>query len=213
LFPGGLSPLSFSARFARHDCARRKFRVRLYDPTLDDIVIAVCDSWRVRFRCSHCGHTFTEYPAFALPHKRFIQENVLVKALRYLQDEQSEQAPQNKQAPPMTYRAAVRERRLPPSYEQNTQGRQLRHTTVWRWLSWLGSLQKLVQRATGMILEKDPSADVHRQTFPIAASKYRSESRRKTLQQAARLFHVAEIFSRTFGVSLFTHLGTAGAPG
>jgi hypothetical protein len=203
----------FSARFAKHDCARRKFRVRLYDPTLDDIVIAVFDSWRVRFCCSHCGKTFTEYPSFAVPHKRFVQQDVLAKALPYLQDEQSEQAPQNQQAPPRTYRAAVRERRLPASYIQDTHGRQLSHTTVWRWLSWLGSLRKLVQRATGMILEKNASADVHRQTFPIACHKYRSDSRRQTLQEAARLFHVVDIFSLTFGRSLFTHLGTAGAPG
>jgi hypothetical protein len=138
---------------------------------------------------------------------------VLAKALRYLQDEQSEQAEQKKQAPPRTYRAAVRERRLPPSYEPHTPGRQLSHTTLWRWLSWLGSLRQLVQFATGLILEKDPSADVHRQKFPLANSKHRSESRRQTLQEAARLFQVAEIFSRTFGRSLFTHLGTAGAPG
>ena len=205
LLPRGLSPLPFSARFARHDCAPRKFRVRLYDPTLDDIVIAVFDSWRVRFRCPHCGKTFTEYPPFAWPHKRFVQQDVLAKACKYLQDDPDQ---------PTTYRTAVRERRLPLGYRQHgPQGRQLSHSTVWRWLSWLGSWRELVQTATGLILEKDPSADVHRQDFPIARQKVRSEARRETLQQAARLFHVAEIFSHVLGVSLFTHLGTAGALG
>jgi len=192
--------LPFSGRFAKHDCAPRKFRVRLYDPTLDDIVIAVFDSWRVRFRCPDCRKTFTEYPPFALPHKRFVQQDVLAKALGYLQDPQA------------TYRTAVHERRLPAGYCQDGKG-QLSHSTVWRWLSGLGSWRTLVQKATGLILEEDPTADVHRQQFSIACFKVRSERRRKLLQQAARLFHVAEIFSRTFGVSLFTHLGTAGALG
>jgi hypothetical protein len=199
-----LSLLPFPASFAQHDCARRKFRLRVYDPTLDEIIVEVIESWRVRFRCRHCLKTFTEYPPFALPHKRFVKQDVLTKALKYLSAERES----NCRA---TYREAVWERRVPLSYATDQEGHQVRHSTVWRWLSWLGSLEDLRQRATQLIFQKDPQANLHWKPHPIADHKVRSEGRRKTLEQAAMTLDVVETFSHLFGISLFTHLETAGA--
>ena len=80
-----------------------------------------------------------------------------------------------------------------------------------RWLSWLGSLKNLVHRATQLILQKDPQADLHRQSRPVACGKVRSVHRRRTLEQATLTLQAAEAFQQYFGVSLFTHLGTGGA--
>ena len=176
----------------------------MYDPTLDEIVVEVIESWRVRFRCWHCRKTFTEYPPFALPHKRFVKQDVLAKALKYLSAEKTLKCR-------ATYREAVLEGRGPLCYAEDQEGHQFRHATVWRWLSWLGSLQDLQQWATQLIFQKDPQADLHWKPHPIADHKVRSEGRRQTLQRAARMLDVVETFSILFGGSLFTHLGTAGA--
>ncbi len=198
-----LSLLPFPASFTKHDCARREFRIRVFDPRLDEFVVEVILSWRVRFRCSHCHAVFTEYPPFALPHKRFVKQDLLAKALNYL----SGQPPDG----PATYRESVREQRVPPSYANDNNGRQLSHVTLWRWLSWLGSLTDLVQWGTQLVLQKDPQADLHRKSCPVANHQARSAQRRQTLEQATMTLHAAEAFSRCFGGSLFTHLGTAGA--
>ena len=199
-----MSVLPFPASFAKHDCARRKFRIRIYDPTLDEIVVEVIESWRVRFRCRHCLKTFTEYPPFALPHKRFVKQDVLAKALKYLS---AERGPNCR----ATYREAVWERRVPLSYAEDQEGRQFRHATVWRWLSWLGSLKDLRQWATQLIFQKAPQANLHWKLHPIADHKVRSEERRKTLEQAAMTLDIVDTFYELFGVSLFTRLGTCGA--
>ena len=191
-----------SASFTKHDCARRKFRVRVYDPTLDEMVVEIIESWRVDFRCGNCLKTCTEYPPFVLPHKRFVKQDVLAKAEKYLSAEQ----PRCR----ATYREAVREGTVPLSYAQDQEGHQLSPVSVWRWLSWLGSLEDLMQRATQLIFQKDPQADLHWKPHPIADHKVRSEARRQTLQRAARMLDVVATFSLLFGENIFTHLGIAG---
>ncbi len=156
----------------------------------------------MRFRCSHCDAVFTEYPPFALPHKRFVKQGLLAKAQQCLADQ-----PTDRQT---TYRESIREQRVPLSYANDHNGRQFSHVTLWRWLSWLGSLKDLVQWGTQLVLQKDPRADVHRQNCPVALAKVRSPQRRRTLEQATMTLHVADAFFQCFGVSLFTHLGTAG---
>jgi len=188
--------------FARHDCTRRWFRIRVFDPQLKEFVIEVLPSWRVRFRCRHCQKVFTEYPPFALPYKRFVKQDVLAKALNYL-----ERQPPDARA---SYRESLREKLFPLGYTHQDKGRQLSHVSLWRWLSWLGSLQDLVQRATQLILQKDPRADVHRQSCAVADAKVRSAPRRQTLEQATMTIRVADAFCLYFGVSLFTHFGTSG---
>lgn len=198
-----MSTLPFSASFTKHDCARRKFRVRVYDPTLDEMVVEIIESWRVRFRCGNCLKTFTEYPPFALPHKRFVKQDVLAKVEKYLSAEQ----PRCR----ATYRETVWEGTVPVSYAKDQEGHQLSHVSVWRWLSWLGSLEDLLQRATQLIFQKDPQADLHWKPHPIADHKVRSEARRQTLQRAARMLDMVGKFYILFGENLFTRLGTAGA--
>jgi hypothetical protein len=194
--------LPFPAAFTKHDCTRRQFRIRVFDPQLDEFVVEVILSWRVRFRCSHCHAVFTEYPPFALPHKRFVKQDLLAKTEHYFAQQQAGQ--------PTTYRQAVRDQRVPPSYAHQDDGRQLSHVTLWRWLSWLGSLKDLVQWGTQLILQKDPRADVHRQSCPVADANVRSDQRRRTLEEASMALHVANAFCQCFGVSLFTHIATAG---
>lgn len=195
--------LPFPASFAKHDCARRKFRLRVYDPTLDETLVVIVESWRVRFRCRHCRKIFTEYPPFALPHKRFVKQDVLAKALKYLS---AEKTPKCR----ATYQEVVWEGRGPLSYAEDQEGCQFRPSTVWRWLSWLGSLTDLREQATQLIFQKDPQANVHWKPHPIAAHKVRSEARRKTLEQAAMTLDIVSAFGLLLGSTMFTHLEIAG---
>ena len=163
----------------------------------------IIESWRVRFRCGNCLKTFTEYPPFALPHKRFVKQDVLAKAEKYLSAEQ----PRCR----ATYRETVWEGTVPVSYAKDQEGHQFSHVTVWRWLSWLGSLKDLRQWATQLIFQKDPQANLHWKPHPVANHKVRSEERRQMLEQAAMTLDIANTFYELLGVSLFTRLGTCRA--
>jgi hypothetical protein len=194
--------LPFPASFTKHDCAGREFRVRVFDPQLDEFVVEVIPSWRVRFRCSHCHAGFTECPPFALPYKRFVKQELLAKAQNYLAQQQADE--------PTTYRESIREQRVPLSCANDQNGRQLSPVTLWRWLSWLASLKHLVQRATQLVLQKDPRANLHRPCCPVPLAKVRSPERRRTLEQATLTLHAADVLYQCFGVSLITQMGTAG---
>lgn len=113
------------ADFARHDVSPRQFRIREGD------LICIISSWRVRFRCRDCGKVFTEYPPFALPYKRFAKPALIDHAKKYLQRD-------------ISYRQSVQGTHTPVAYDGQAgdQGRQLSRSTVWKWLTWLGSLKE-----------------------------------------------------------------------
>jgi organic radical activating enzyme len=69
----------------------------------------------VRFRCPHCEKVFTEYPPFALPHKRFVNQDVLGKAQKYL-----DRQPPDARA---TYRESLRKNRYPLGYANQNHAR------------------------------------------------------------------------------------------
>ena len=41
----------------------------------------------VRWRCPVCRRTFTEYPFFATPHKRYLRPQMMSRALQYVEDD------------------------------------------------------------------------------------------------------------------------------
>ncbi len=157
----------------------------------------------VRMKCSSCGKTFTLYPPFALPYKRYVSPEIMGRSLRYLRDDT------------MTYRRATCELlfsqtngrspprlALPVFYDSKPGG--LAPSTVHRWSTTLGRLKKTLQAATSLLLDK--GADIHRQAVDIAARKYRSEQRKDRLQEALRLFQAEAYYQVLFGRSIFPHL-------
>jgi hypothetical protein len=158
------------ADFARHDVSPRQFRIREGD------LICIISSWRVRFRCRDCGKVFTEYPPFALPYKRFAKPALIDHAKKYLQRD-------------ISYRQSVEGTHTPVAYDGQAgdQGRQLSRSTVWKWLTWLGSLKEPLQRITSLVLEKDPGANPARDVPPISPKKFCLQGRHDVLHFAARL--------------------------
>lgn len=160
-------------------------------------------TWMVRRKCSLCGKTFTDYPPFALPYKRFVSPEIMERSWRYLQDDT------------MTYERATRElvpgqtngrapprQSLPVFYDDKPGG--LVPSTVHRWITTLGSLQKTLQAVMHLLLEKD--ADIHRQFLDIPPRKYRSCQRRRCLQDAMGLLHANARFLILFKCSIFPKL-------
>jgi len=169
--------------FARHDVSPRQFRLREGD------LIYILDSWRVRFRCQDCRSVFTEYPPFALPYKRFAKPVLVEHAKSYLEQDQS-------------YRQTVRGTHTPVGYDGpkgQQQGQQLSRSTVWKWLAWLGRLKETLQRATSLVLERDPQANPARDVPPISAKKFCLSARHDVLHFAARLLGAAETAAQLIG--------------
>ncbi|MCP4395355.1 MAG: hypothetical protein GY804_13975 [Alphaproteobacteria bacterium] len=57
--------------FKLHESRKRQFRLIVED------IVKVTVSFLLRWKCIDCGTTFTEYPSFALPHKRFVLTDIV----------------------------------------------------------------------------------------------------------------------------------------
>lgn len=83
-------------------------------------------------------------------------------------------------------------------------------STVWRWLSWWGDrLQEVFQELRQLIRARTPSSTLHRESWSVSPYKYRSETRRLTLQRAVEGLVVAEFFQQLFGKAIFPRFATA----
>jgi hypothetical protein len=141
-------------------------------------------------------------PSFALPHKRFVTEVVRDRAQAFLGSD-------------LSYRATVRSEGRALVYDDRQdealarRGAALSHSTVWRWLSWLGDgLQGTFREARRLIRAKDPCSPLHRQDWSVSSVKYRSDQRRQTLERALQALVVTKVFQNLFGKAIFPNFGT-----
>lgn len=141
-------------------------------------------------------------PPFALPHKRFVTEVVQHRSQTFLGTDQS-------------YRASVRPNGRGLVYDDRQdealarQGAALSHSTVWRWLSWLGDgLQRTFHEARRLIRARAPRSPLHRQDWSVSPAKYRSEPRRQTLERALQALVVTQVFPKLFGKAIFPNFAT-----
>ncbi len=115
---------------------------------------------------------------------------------------------------PKSYRQAVREQQRSLVYDDRQEhplaarGAALAHSTLWRWLSWLGQLTRTMQQASQLICQKDPHSTLHSQVIPIDPKKHHSEQRRVSLEQAARMLLVEATFQEHFGKKIFPRFAT-----
>jgi hypothetical protein len=195
--------------FRRHETRPRTFLVVVRD--LVYTILSVITRWK----CRECQRTFTWYPAFAVPHKRYVLPVILERCRAYAErDEQS-------------YRKGVQERGRPVFHEQ-PQGEQitadsteeekaservpaLAHTTLYRWVSTLGAWAHVLRRAWNLIQQRRPWAGVFREVagFRVASGKFRSRARRRVLHACRSLCVTEAVYGEAFGVSMFPHLATA----
>jgi hypothetical protein len=145
---------------------------------------------------------FHGLPFFALPYKRFVTEVVCDRSATFLGSAQS-------------YRETVRLQGQAVVYDDRQdealarQAAALAHSTVWRWLSWLGdALTDTMGAARRLIRERTSDSALHREFWGVSPYKYRSEARRLTLQHAVEGLVVAKVFRRLFGKAIFPRFKT-----
>lgn len=136
--------------------------------------------------------------------KQFVSETVLDKAKDFVGTEKS-------------YRQTVRPQQRSLVYDDRQdnplaeRGTALAHSSVWRWLSWLGGLTRTCQKACQLISQKDPQSTLHREVIPIDPRKYRGEEgcpRHQLLQRAGRMLLVEAVFQRQLGKRIFPLFAT-----
>lgn len=179
--------------FKQHDSRKRLFLV------IVGSFVKIIRSFLGRWKCTLCGHTFTYYPDFAVPYKRYVKGNILILCEKYLGNDDA------------TYRKVIEHDGSAIGYDSGTEKideRQLVGSTVWRWLGFLGLLKECVRKSLDLIKQKDPSTKVFRQIHPVHYKKYRSEERKDVLNYAMRLLFVEEEFKKLFSVSIFPKFAT-----
>jgi hypothetical protein len=181
--------------FKRHDRRKRTFLL-----IVGDLVERV-DSLLTRWKCVLCERTFSLYPSFALPHKHYVRPTIFERGQSYLDDEDA------------SYRRAIQIEGMPVFYagesEERIDERTLAPSTLYRWLTSLGGLERTVREALRLIRSASPKATIFRTTYPVPPRKYRSPERKKRLQLGRQLFETERVYRPLFGASIFPHLATA----
>ena len=181
----------FSRSFKLHES-----RARLFLVIVDFLVKEI---WSIlgRWECPLCHCTSTYYPDYAIPFKRYTKDTILELSKKYVQEEDS------------TYESVVQNDNGTIIYDskinRSKYESRLRGTTVWWWLSYIGSMHQLISKAFSLIIKKDPSSKVFRENQPVNPKKYRSNERKNLLQQCIGFLNAEEEFRRLFSNSIFPH--------
>jgi len=181
------------ASFRLHDRRKRIFLVII--ERLVHEVLSLLPRWK----CPLCNRTFTTYPSFAVPRKRYVRTEILHFSERYTSEDET------------SYRKAATEEGLAVFYDGGggmIDDRQFAHTTLYRWLPFLAGLKRTAGRAAGLIRQKTPASDIFRRILPVPPWKYRSEERRQVLFHSRHLLQVESEFRALFSSSLFPRFAT-----
>lgn len=166
-----------SFAFARRGFRRRKFYA-FSGQTAD-----AAQSWLVRWRCSNCRRSFTDYPPFAIPYKRHTKRTIFDRAIEYCSQPRS------------TYRSVTG---TPDSTGRKPAESGCAPSSVWRWLSWFSRLWQSANKALRWIDNQDPTTTLHRKPWMVDPWKYHSDARRLTVQLGYRsvgIFSAFEAFA------------------
>lgn len=179
--------------FKRHDCRVRFFRF------IVESFVHVVESLLIRWKCGICGRTFTDYPSFAFPHKRYVLMDIERFSRDYVEHEQQ------------TYRQTASHNDMPIGYEERDgiiDECWFSHTTPWRWIGRLGAMKNTAAEARHLIRQKDSNSSIFREVFPVSPRKYQSLERKLLLQGARALLRAQEEFCRLFGHKIFPYFAT-----
>ena len=179
-------------RFKRHGVRSRVFLVLAAD------MIKRVFSYLTRWKCPLCKRTFTLYPGFALPFKRYVLPFIQPRCAAYVEDDA------------LTYRKGVEEAGEAICHEDADQGVVLAPSTLWRWVATLGQFPATLRQALDLIKQKDPATGVFRELgcLRIPAGKFCSEARKALLKRCRELVVADRVYALLFSVSVFPDLAT-----
>jgi hypothetical protein len=166
--------------FHRHQKRRRWFLV-----VVVRIVCPFC-CLLYRWRCVNCGTTFTHLPSLCVPFKRYLRVEMEARAGAYVETH------------PMTYRKVVKDRGAAVVYDDpiaqadTTEAekeaeavRELAHSTPHRWIGAIAARREQWQPVVQQAQRSGRGARLS--SMVIAAWKYRSEARKRTLEACGLL--------------------------
>jgi len=177
-----------SQYFKRHEA-----RQRIFYPILDQIVYTVT-GLVIRWKCTGCSKSFTQYPDFALPYKRYTLPTIELFSQRYTEDDS------------MTYRKA----KMKTLLGHKDSEKQMEHTTIYHWITTLGKCRKVAAKAIDLILQVKPLSTICRDlaSLWISPKKYRSEQRKEILIECRKLFRLEVLYRLIFKISIFPKFAT-----
>jgi len=191
--PDNLPPCSRcfmnSAFFKAHAYRDRKFLV------IVDMVVETLLSALLRFKCPGCGKTFTYYPDFALPHKRYTRQTVTHFSKSYVEN------------PDATYQKAAMVDGSVPGYPDGEQS--LAPSTIHRFVTTLSRFITSAQKALDLMVEENRASAISRDMahLSVASKKYKSTVRKDIVLQCLKFFTIESFFYHTYHTSIFTKLG------
>ncbi len=161
-----------------------RFRVFYY---IVDCYVYKKESWLGRWRCTACKKTFTYYPEYCLPYKRYVKADILKYCSLYLNNAK------------ISYRSVVKHGFYVIVHKAAEQTKQsaFSSTNIWRWQSFLSTRSKVEQKGLQLIREKSSAYQIFREVYTMSKLKYRTLNRKKELLQALKLLKVEEIFLTT----------------
>ncbi len=180
--------------FKRHDKRKRKFYV-----IIDDI-IKVVTGLLTRWKCSGCDKSFTGYPGFAIPYKRYTLPTLFDFSSKYVDDDK------------MTYEHLIKLKAVGyPGADAHKKGKQLDKSTIHRWISTIGNYAEIIRKGQSLIMQSNPGSSICRDlaNFKVAPHKHTTESRKKVLLQCLKLLALEIDYNFTFGQSIFPKLATS----
>lgn len=181
--------------FKRHEIRSRIFQ------TLGQNEVARLRSLISRWKCLVCGQTFTFYPEFALPYKRYVLPSIMDRCREYLEDDSQ------------TYRRAVTSDNAEFYHQESSEDGSwpvLAHSTLHRWITSLSGLLQTMRSALEHIKQKAPHTGIFRKmaALRIPGKKFRSPHREKQLLRCCRLLLVHDKFIQIFSTSIFPKFAT-----
>lgn len=174
--------------FKRHEARERQFYV------IVEQVIKVVIGLLLRWKCPGCGKTFTGYPEFALPYKRYTVSTILKFSAFYTEDEQ------------ISYREV--NKKMPVAYPDSEI--QMGHSTIHRWITDIGNSTEIIRNSIDMILQADPLSSICRDIADlfVPSKKYRTPERYKLLFYCRQFLIIQNLFRQNFKVQIFPNFET-----
>jgi len=153
--------------FKQHDSRNRKVRI-----LLDNLFIQVTTIILFRWKCVFCKHPFTFYPSFLMPYKRFATDSILSLNADYINIGET------------SYRKIVRPLNSHYAYDNKIKFCELSHSTIWNWVQTFAFSSNTAKKAIHLLMKKNNSCQIHRESVPINQRKYRSTQRKDLLTKA-----------------------------
>jgi len=172
--------------FKRHELKERQFNI------IENLIVHIVIGLLIRWKCPGCNITFTQYPWFAIPYKRYMLPTIIDLCWQYLENAL------------LTYRKLV-EVWCPVEHKS---GMILQHSTIHRWITTLGCYSVIIRESQKLIFKADPSLSIVKDLSNISVfgRKYKNSDRKTILINCKKLICLEKVYTAIFGVSIFSSL-------